>query len=94
MKLRIARKMDQRPPHAYPNKRRDDRVWWQVYNVEQLKRAEKRLRKAWSTHTLRGVDTDGKSWRKTNPDYFAAYRVLSRRERQAALRRHRASKTG
>ena len=80
MKLRTARKMDQHPPHAYPNKRADKRVWWTVYNVDQLQRAEMRLRRAWQR---RNPSVDGN--RKVDPDFFAMNRVESRRIRQAVI---------
>lgn len=83
MRLRIARKMDQRPPHAYPNRRRDKRVWWMVYSADQLARSEQRLGESW-----RGACpplADGT--RNLTPDFFAMNRVSSRRIRQATIRK-------
>ncbi len=89
MKLRIARKIDQTPPHVAPNRRRDKRVWWQVYNVDQLRAAERRLRRSWRRLAPMFVHDDGRRGRKTTPDFFAANRVKSRRQRQAAIMEYR-----
>lgn len=80
MKLRIARKMDQKPPH-YPGYRRDKRVWWKVYTCEQLARAERRLNRSWRSATT--VDDNG--MRSVTPDFFRMYRVSSRRIRRGAI---------
>lgn len=87
MKLRIARKMDQRPAWKYPNKRRDTRPWWAVYTCDQLARAERRLKRAWHTACPPFLDDEDRKCRKTNDDFFAMNRVVSRRQRRAALRR-------
>lgn len=80
MKLRIARKMDMTPKHVAPNRKRDRRVWWRAYSVDQLLNAERRLRRSWSTHS---PVVDGH--RNVTPDFFAMNRVHSRRVRQGAI---------
>jgi hypothetical protein len=81
--------MDQRPPHTYPNKRRDTRTWWQVYSVDQLRRAERRLRRSWRAHRETSTGSDGRKLWSLIPDWFAANRVASRRARQAAILKDR-----
>lgn len=89
MKLRIARKMD---TGGWKQRRRKDRefrkrVWWHVYTDEQLTRAERRLRKSWTTRRVASFDDEGRKMWTLVPDWFAANRVESRLIRQRALRR-------
>lgn len=90
MKLRIARKMDRGGHHRRAHDDRDKRVWWQVYNVDQLQRAERRLRKSWRTRCP--LSAGGS--RKVSPDFFASNRVEGRRIRQAVIRRLRRREAG
>ncbi len=85
MKLRIARKMDTGDWKRLRRGVHDKRRWWTVYSNDQLLRAERRLRRSWSTRCP--VQADGR--RNLTPDWFAANRVESRRVRQAVLRRYR-----
>lgn len=81
VKLRIARKMDQTPRHIAPNRRRDKRTWYLVYNDDQLRRAKKRLSRSWRTRSP--IEIDGT--RSVGPDFFAYNRVESRLIRQTTI---------
>lgn len=84
MKLRIARKMDTGDWKRRARGIVDKRPWWSVYTDEQLRRAERRLRRSHRTRcpVIAGVQA-------VHPDYFAANRVHARHVQQRALRRHR-----
>ena len=82
MKLRIARKMDQKQ-----RKHDDKRPWWYVYSVDQLKRAEMRLQRAWMTACPIHILSDGRPGRSITNDFYRMNRVRSRRVRLVVLRR-------
>jgi hypothetical protein len=83
MKLRIARKIDPGTWDRRARAQRHKRTWWSVYTDDQLRRAARRLRRAW--RACCPLQPGGMI--AVNEDFFAANRVESRLARQRALRR-------